>query len=100
QIATGGLRVTALEARGRRGVAGWGRCTGAGAGSASPSTSVTASSAPAGGAAWAPALAAPVAAPGAAGGAASLLLTGTTAYLLSPAGRLFAGPPPGGAPHP
>jgi hypothetical protein len=56
QIATGGLRVTALEARGRRVFAVWARCTGTGA------------------------------------GFASLLLTGTTAYLLSPAGSLFAGP--------
>jgi hypothetical protein len=92
QIATGGLRVTALEARGRRVFAVWARCTGTGAGFASHCTSFTVYSSPAGGDAWAPALAAPVAAPGPAGGAVSLLLTGTNAYLLSPAGSLFAGP--------
>jgi hypothetical protein len=92
QIATGGLRVTALEAGGRRVFAVWARCTGTGAGFASRCTSFTVYSSPAGGDAWAPALAAPVAAPGPAGGAASLLLTGTSAYLLTPAGSLFAGP--------
>jgi BNR/Asp-box repeat protein len=90
QIATGGLRVTALEARGRRVFAVWARCAGTGAGFASHCTSFTVYSSPAGSDAWAPALS-PVAA-GRAGGAASLLLTGTTAYLLSPAGSLFAGP--------
>jgi len=92
QIATGGLRVTALEARGRRVFAVWARCAGTGAGFASRCTSFTVYSSPAGGDAWAPALKAPVAGPGPGGGAASLLLTGTTAYLLSPAGSLFAGP--------
>jgi hypothetical protein len=92
QIATGGLRVTALEARGRRVFAVWARCTGTGADFASRCTSFTVYSSPAGGDAWAPALAAPAAGPGPAGGAASLLLSGTTAYLLSPAGSLFTGP--------
>jgi len=91
QIATGGRRVTALEARGRRVFAVWARCTGTGAGFASHCTSFTVYSSPAGGDGWAPVLS-PIAASGAAGGAASLLLTGTTAYLLSPAGSLFAGP--------
>ena len=92
QIATGGLRVTALEARGRRVFAVWARCTGTGADFASLCTIFTVYSSPAGSDAWAPALAVPAAGPGPAGGAASLLLTGTTAYLLSPAGSLFAGP--------
>jgi BNR/Asp-box repeat len=91
QIATGGLRVTALEARGRRVFAVWARCTGTGAGFASHCTSFTVYSSPAGRDAWAPVLS-PVAAAGPAAGAASLLLTGTTANLLSPAGSLFAGP--------
>jgi hypothetical protein len=91
QIATGGLRVTALEARGRRVFAVWARCTGTGAGFASHCTGFTVYSSPAGSDAWTPVLS-PVAAAGPAGGAASLLLTGTTAYLLSPAGSLFAGP--------
>jgi len=92
QVATGGRRVTALEARGRRVFAVWARCTGTGAGFASHCTSFTVYSSPAGSDAWAPALSPVAAAPGPAGGAASLLLTGTTAYLLSPAGSLFAGP--------
>src|SRR5262249_58449627 len=54
QIATGGLRVTALEARGRRVFAVWARCTGTGAGFPSPCTSFTVYSSPAGGHAWAP----------------------------------------------
>ena len=88
QIATGGLRVTALEARGRRVFAVWARCTGTGADFASLCTIFTVYSSPAGSDAWAPALAAPAAGPGPAGGAASLLLTGSTAYLLSPTGSL------------
>jgi hypothetical protein len=91
QIATGGLRVTALEARGRRVFAVWARCAGTGAGFASHCTGFTVYSSPAGSDAWTPVLS-PVAAAGPAGGAASLLLTGTTAYLLTPAGSLFAGP--------
>src|SRR5205823_14970741 len=56
QIATGGLRVTALEARGQRVFAIWARCTGTGAGFASRCTSFTVYSSPAGSDAWAPAL--------------------------------------------
>src|SRR5262249_60139038 len=48
QVATGGLRVTALEARGRRVFAVWARCTGTGAGVASHCTSFTVYSSPAG----------------------------------------------------
>ena len=95
QVATGGLRVTALEARGRRVFAVWALCTGTGPGFASHCTGFTAYSSPAGSDAWAPALTAPATAPGPAGGAASLLLTGTAAYLLPPAGSLLAGPPTG-----
>jgi hypothetical protein len=100
QIATGGLRVTALEARGQRVFAIWARCTGTGAGFASRCTSFTVYSSPAGSDAWAPALSPAAATPGPAGGAASLLLTGTTAYLLSPVGSLFAGPLTGGGLQP
>lgn len=92
QIATGGLRVTALEARGRRVFAVWARCAGTGATFASLCTAFTVYSSPAGSDAWAPAPTAPATVPGPAGGAASLLLTGTTAYLLPPAGSLLAGP--------
>jgi hypothetical protein len=90
QIATGGLRVTALEARGRRVFAVWARCAGTGASFASHCTGFTVYSSPAGSDAWTPALT--TRATGPAGGAASLLLTGTTAYLLPPAGSLLAGP--------
>jgi len=95
QVATGGLRVTALEARGRRVFAVWARCTGTGPGFASHCTGFTVYSSPAGRDAWAPALTTPATVPGPADGAASLLLTGTAAYLLPPAGSLLAGPPTG-----
>ena len=92
QINTGGLRVTALETRGQRVFAVWARCTGTGAGFAAHCTSFTVYSSPAESDSWTPALAAATAAPGTAGSAASLLLTGTTAYLFPPAGSLLAGP--------
>ena len=92
QVATGGLRVTALEARGRRVFAVWARCTGSGPDFAAHCTGFTVYTSPAGSDAWTPALPTPATAPGPAGGAASLLLTGTTAYLLAPAGNLLAGP--------
>jgi photosystem II stability/assembly factor-like uncharacterized protein len=93
RIGTGGLRVTALEARGDRVFAVWARCTGTGPGFASRCTRFSVYSSGADGDTWAPVPGAP-AGPGLvrAGGAASLVLTGTTAYLLSPGGILFAGP--------
>ena len=92
QIPTGGLRVTALEARGQRVFAVWARCTGTGADFASRCTSFTVYSSPAGSDSLGTGARHASGDPGPAGGAASLLLTGTTAYLLSPAGSLFAGP--------
>ena len=92
QIPTGGLRVTALETRGQQVFAVWARCTGTGPGFASHCTGFTVYSSPAGSDSWAPAATTVTACPGPAGGAASLLLTGTTAYLLAPAGSLLAGP--------
>jgi photosystem II stability/assembly factor-like uncharacterized protein len=91
-IPTHGLRVTALETRGQRVFAVWARCTGTGPDFASHCTGFTVYSSPAGSDSWAPASATVTAGPGAAGSAASLLLTGTTAYLLAPAGNLLAGP--------
>jgi hypothetical protein len=98
QIPTGGLRVTDLETRGQRVFAVWARCTGAGAGFAAHCTDFAVHSASAGSNDWAPVpgASAPSGHPGA-GGAASLLLTGTTAYLLGPAGILVAGPLTGAA---
>jgi photosystem II stability/assembly factor-like uncharacterized protein len=90
QIPTGGLRVTALETRGQRVFAVWARCTGTGQNFASHCTGFTVYSSPAGSDSWAPAATAVSAGP--AGSAASLLLTGTTAYLLGPTGNLLAGP--------
>ena len=92
QIPTGGLRVTALETRGQRVFAVWARCTGTGADFASHCTGFTVYSSPAGSDGWAPVSTTVTAGPGPAGSAASLLLTGTTAYLLAPAGNLLAGP--------
>jgi photosystem II stability/assembly factor-like uncharacterized protein len=92
RIPTGGLRVTALETRGQRVFAVWARCTGTGADFASRCTGFTVYSSPAGSDRWAPVSTTVTAGPGPAGSAASLLLTGTTAYLLAPAGNLFAGP--------
>jgi photosystem II stability/assembly factor-like uncharacterized protein len=92
QIPTGGLRVTALETRGQRVFAVWARCTGTGQDFASHCTGFTVYSSPAGSDSWTPAATAVSAGPGPAGSAASLLLTGTTAYLLGPTGNLLAGP--------
>jgi photosystem II stability/assembly factor-like uncharacterized protein len=92
QIPTGGLRVTALETRGQQVFAVWARCAGTGPGFASHCTGFTVYSSPAGSDSWAPAATTVTAGPGPAGSAASLLLTGTTAYLLAPAGSLLAGP--------
>jgi photosystem II stability/assembly factor-like uncharacterized protein len=92
RIPTGGLRVTALETRGQRVFAVWARCTGTGADFASHCTGFTVYSSPAGSDSWAPVSATVTAGPGPAGSAASLLLTGTAAYLLAPAGNLLAGP--------
>jgi len=92
QIPTGGLRVTALETRGQQVFAVWARCTGTGPNFASHCTGFTVYSSPAGSDSWAPTGATLSAGAGAAGSAASLMLTGTTAYMLGPAGNLLAGP--------
>ncbi len=89
RIPTRGRRVTALETRGQRVFAVWARCTGTGADFASRCTGFTVYSSPAGSDSWTPAA---TMATSPAGRAASLLLTGTTAFWLAPAGNLFAGP--------
>jgi hypothetical protein len=92
-IATGGLRVTALETRGDRAFAVWARCTGTGADFAANCTSFTVYSAVAGSDNWAPVAGATAAvSPSGAAGSVSLLLTGTSGYLLTPNGNLFSGP--------
>jgi hypothetical protein len=120
RISTGGLRVTALEARGDRAFAVWARCTGTGPAFAANCTGFAVYSAAAGRNQWAPiagatAQASPGAAgaspaagasaaasgPGGTGGSAALVLTGTRGYLLTPAGDLVSGPVSGqGTWHP
>jgi hypothetical protein len=91
-ISTGGLRVTALEARGDRVFSVWARCTGTGSDFAANCTSFAVHSAAAGSNQWAPVPGATAdASPGAAS-SASLLLTGTHGYLLTPSGDLVSGP--------
>jgi photosystem II stability/assembly factor-like uncharacterized protein len=93
RIDTGGLRVTALEATGDRAFSVWARCTGKGPAFASRCTGFFVYSSSAGSDAW-------VQVPGASSrlglphvhSAASLVLTGTTVYLLGPEGRLFLSP--------
>jgi hypothetical protein len=93
RIDTGGLRVTALEAMGDRAFSVWARCTGKGPAFASRCTGFFVYSSSAGSDAWAQV-------PGASSrlslphvhSAASLVLTGTTVYLLGPQGRLFLSP--------
>jgi hypothetical protein len=98
QIPTGGKRVTSLEARGQQVFSVWARCTGTGAGFAAHCTGFAVYSSRPGSNAWAPV-------PGASSGfglagadsAASLLLTGTAGYLLTPEGILYTGPLTGAA---
>jgi len=101
KISTGGLRVTVLEARGDRVFAVWARCTGTGSGFAAHCTSFAVYSAAAGGYQWTPVAGATArinpgatagTSPGGTAGAASLLLTGTRGYLLTPGGDLVSGP--------
>jgi hypothetical protein len=93
QIPTHGWRVTALEARGQQVFSVWAQCAGAGAGFASRCTAFAVHSSPAGSDAWKPVLGASAGSGTArTGTAASLLLTGTAAYLLPPDGIVSSGP--------
>jgi photosystem II stability/assembly factor-like uncharacterized protein len=93
RISTAGLRVTALEARGDRAFAVWAQCTGNGSYFAVYCTSFAVYSAAAGGNDWVPVAGATAAiSPGSTTGSASLLLTGTRGYLLTPGGDLVSGP--------
>jgi hypothetical protein len=101
KISTGGLRVTALEARGDRVFAVWARCTGTGSDFAAHCTSFAVYSAAATGDQWTPVAGASAGinpgatagtSPGGAAASASLLLNGTRGYLLTPGGNLISGP--------
>jgi hypothetical protein len=96
QIATGGMRVTALETRGTRVFAVWAHCTGTGPRFAALCTGFTLYASPAGSDQWQPVPGA-AAGSGPAGGSAALLLTGSAAYLLLPDRSLLSGPPTGAA---
>ena len=92
-VSTGGMRVTALEARGDRAFAVWAQCTGTGADFAAGCTSFAVYSATAGSDNWAPVAGATSGvSPGSPASSASLLLTGTSGYLLTPNGGLISGP--------
>ena len=97
QIATGGMRVTALETRGARVFAVWAHCTGTGPRFAASCTGFTLYSSPAGSDQWQPVPGAAAGSGQAAGGSAALLLTGSAAYLLLPDGSLLSGPLTGAA---
>lgn len=92
RIATGGMRVTALETRNDQAFAVLARCTGRGSDFAAGCHTFTLWSATAGSDTWTqvPGVTAQKV-PGGAGGSAQLLLTATQAYLLAPDGFLFAG---------
>jgi hypothetical protein len=92
-VSTSGLRVTALETRGDRAFAVWAQCTGSGADFAADCTSFTVYSVIAGSDNWAPmAGATATISPSGAVGSASLVLTGSSGYLLTPGGDLLSGP--------
>jgi hypothetical protein len=99
RIPTGGMRVTSLETMGDRVFAVWARCTGTGADFAANCTDFALYSSPAAGDAWAPV-------PGTdasftlsgTASAAGLVLTQSSAYLLTPSGVLMRGATLGGKP--
>jgi photosystem II stability/assembly factor-like uncharacterized protein len=94
QVDTGGLRVADLETVGDRAFALFASCTGTGAAFAGQCTRYTLYSSPASADDWTPV---GPATSGLAGGAASLVLTETRGYLLSPGRMLYSGPVDGGA---
>lgn len=97
QIPTGGLRVTALEARGSRVFAVWANCAGTGPDFAARCTNFRVYSSPAGSDHWAPVTGPPSSAgPGGAASAASLALTSVTAYALTPGAGVLSGAVAGG----
>jgi hypothetical protein len=99
QVPTGGQRVTDLETVGDRAFAVFATCTGSGSAFAAQCTSFSLYSATAGSNDWSP-VSGPVTGLGNGGQAASasLVLTSTRGYLLSPGGTLYAGPVNGSGP--
>jgi photosystem II stability/assembly factor-like uncharacterized protein len=97
RIDTDGRRVTELETVGSRVFALFASCTGSGAAFAAHCTRYTLYSSRASGDDWAPV---GQATSGLSGRGASLVLTGTTGYLLGPDGTLYSGPVNGSAPWP
>ncbi len=95
QVVTDGLRVTDLETVGSRAFALFASCTGTGPAFAADCTSYTLYSSPASAGNWTPV---GPATSGLTGAAASLVLTGTSGYLLAPSGMLYSGPVNGSAP--
>jgi photosystem II stability/assembly factor-like uncharacterized protein len=102
QIGTNGLRVTDLETVGDRAFALFASCSGTGPAFAGQCISYTLYSTPASGDDWTPVgpSTSGLTGGGQAGGygSASIVLTGTTGYLLAPDGMLYAGPVDGSAP--
>ena len=98
QIPTTGWRVTALEARGNRVFSVWARCTGTGPDFAAHCGGYVVYSSRPGSNTWTlvPGTSPGFGLPGA-DSAASLLLTGTAGYLLTPKGILVSGPLTGAA---
>jgi hypothetical protein len=98
QVNTDGLRVTDLETVGDRAFAVFASCTGSGSAFAAQCTTFTLYSSPAGADDWTPvgASTSGLSNDGAAG-SASIVLTGSTGYLLGPGGTLFSGPVDGSA---
>lgn len=95
QVPTNGQRVTELETVGDRAFALFASCTGTGAAFAAKCTSYTLYSSPAGSDGW---TSVGPTTSGLSGGAASLVLAGTTGYLLAPDRMIYAGPVTGSAP--
>jgi hypothetical protein len=93
QVSTGGMRVTGLEARGDRAFAVWAQCTGTGSDFAAGCTSLAVYSTTAGSDNWAPVAGTTWSeSPSVASTSISLLLTGTSGYLLTPGGNMVSGP--------
>jgi hypothetical protein len=100
QVNTDGLRVTDLETVGDRAFAVFASCTGSGSAFAAQCTTFTLYSSPAGTDDWAPVGASTsglTAGTAGTAGSASIVLTGSTGYLLGPDGTLFSGPVDGSA---
>jgi hypothetical protein len=94
QVVTNGLRVTDLETVGDRAFALFASCTGTGAAFAAECTSYTLYSSPASSDDWTPV---GPSTSGLDGTVASLVLNGTSGYLLAPTGILYEGPVNGSA---